>query len=56
MSKELCFWILMLFWLVLGIAGYYAVPGDKRITAGGNLLTFLLFVLLGLAVFGAALK
>lgn len=55
MSKELCFWILMLLWVVFGVIGY-ARPDDKRIVAGGNILFFLLFVVVGLALFGAALK
>ena len=51
MTYGLCFWILMLLWLVLGLwqnrANYKA--------AGSALLLFLLLLLLGWQVFGPAL-
>lgn len=56
MTLGLCFYILMLIWLVFGlvvhtgvaVAGYYAV--------GNMLLLFFLFLLLGWAVFGPPLR
>ena len=58
MSLQLLFWILMLLWLVFGFwAGY--TPGQPYPPFkawGGNLLLFLLFVVLGWQVFGAPVK
>jgi len=48
MPKGLLFWILMILWLVFGL--YYGYP-DRRFL-GGTLLIFVLFFLLGWAVFG----
>ena len=53
MPLRLLFWILMLFWLVLGIAwpawnGY----GGNSIHMGGSVLLFLLLLVLGWKVFG----
>ncbi len=51
MSFSLCYWILMLVWLVWG-----AVSTWPNLRAGGpNLLLFILLVLLGWKVFGAPL-
>jgi hypothetical protein len=57
MSLQLLFWILMLFWLVFGFWSGY-VPGQPYTVKawGGNLLLFLLFVILGWQVFGAPVK
>jgi hypothetical protein len=55
MTLGLAFWILMLIWLVGGL--YYGIvvaPGNHYLL-GGNLLVFLLFLLLGWAQFGAPL-
>ena len=49
MSAGLCFWIMMLVWFVWGFWNNRAnLPA-----AGGDLLIFLLFLLLGWRVFGA---
>jgi len=53
MSFGLCYWILMLLWLVFGIWGNWPVaPGNVRVL-GGHLLLFILLVLLGWKTFGA---
>ena len=54
MSLGLCFWILMLLWLVLGLYVAWTVPATHYI-AGGNLMLFLLLLLLGWKVFGPPL-
>lgn len=57
MSFELCFWILMLLWLVFGTVTVWP-RGDAKLNvsvAGGNLLVFVLLLLLGWKVFGAPL-
>lgn len=54
MSFELIYWILMLIWLVFGfLAGRGApdAPGRYRLW-GGNLLLFILLVILGWKAFG----
>jgi len=50
MSIGLVFWILMLLWLVLGI--YLAWPTPHWPAMGGNLLLFILLLLLGWHSFG----
>ena len=52
MPMGLAFWILMLLWLVFGLWSGY--PNYHLI--GGNLLLFVLLVLLGWHTFGAPLK
>jgi hypothetical protein len=52
MTFTLLFWILMLLWLVLGI--WTAWPNHKA--AGGNLLLFILLVIIGWQVFGAPIQ
>lgn len=49
MTLSLCFWILMLLWLVANGAAFYR----QGVFPGENILPFLLFGLLGWAVFGA---
>lgn len=51
MSMGLMFWILMLFWLVFGV--YWSWPNQGLV--GGNVLLFLLLVLLGWHSFGPPL-
>jgi len=51
MTLGLAFWILMLLWLVFGL--WYAYPNHYLI--GGNILLFVLLLLLGWKVFGAPL-
>ncbi len=48
MTFALCYWILMLVWLVFGL--WSAWPLSKA--SGGTLLLFILLVLLGWKVFG----
>lgn len=49
MSFGLCYWILMLLWLVFSLWSNWG-PGWKPV--GGSLLLFILLVLLGWKVFG----
>jgi len=51
MTLGLVFWILMLLWLVFGAWGYRAGVGDW-VPVGGNLLLFILLVILGWKNFG----
>lgn len=52
MSFALCYWIMMLIWLVFGFwANGFANPK----IFGGTLMLFLLLVLIGWKVFGAPL-
>lgn len=51
MSFGLCYWILMLIWLVFSLwSNWGTAPNWKP--AGGSLLLFILLVLLGWKVFG----
>jgi hypothetical protein len=54
MSKGLAFWVLMLIWLVIGLAWHFAWIGGVAIF-GVALIPFLLFALVGWQVFGAPL-
>ena len=59
MTMALCYWILILIWLVLGVAGSWPKAEGKFTFSSvpiGGLLHFLLFLLLGWAVFGAPIK
>ena len=49
MTFGLAFWILMLLWLVFNLWQNW----PNQLAVGGNLLLFILFVLLGWKVFGA---
>ena len=49
MTLGLCFWILMLLWLVFGM--WQSWP--NHYVVGGNLLLFILLLLLGWQAFGA---
>jgi hypothetical protein len=51
MTLGLMFWILMLMWLIFGV--WWTWPDRQRV--GGNLLIFILFLLLGWHAFGAPL-
>lgn len=54
MTMGLAFWVLMLIWLIGGIYyGYSNPPGHFII--GGNVVLFLLLLLLGWQTFGAPL-
>ena len=52
MSFALCYWILMLLWLVFGLWSNWPAAGNVR-PLGNTLLHFILLVLLGWHVFGA---
>lgn len=52
MSHSLIFWILMLLWLVFGFAQWRGMAGPYGVV-GGNLLLFILLLILGWAQFGA---
>lgn len=58
MTLGLCFWILMLLWLVLGAVrgGWTVSTPEGRYFVGGHLLTFFLFLLLGWHAFGSPIK
>lgn len=56
MTRGLAFWILMLLWLVLGIAWHFAWLGAGYGVLGLALVPFLLFGLLGWQVFGPPLR
>lgn len=49
MSFALCYWILMLGWLVFGLWATW--PAQPRL-AGGTVLLFILLILLGWKTFG----
>lgn len=53
MSFALCYWVLMLIWLVLGL--WSSPPGRANGYGVGTLLLFILLLLLGWKVFGAPL-
>lgn len=56
MSLGLAFWILMLIWLVWGgYVSYHAGPLNPA-GLGGNLLLFVLLLLLGWKAFGAPIQ
>ena len=54
MTLGLCFWILMLIWLVFNLTWHYGVIGSYG-PVGSALLLYVLFLLLGWQVFGPPL-
>lgn len=55
MTVGFLFWLLMILWLLFG--GWFAFrPNGDRYTFGWSLLVFLLFLLLGIRVFGWPIK
>jgi len=54
MSIGLAFWIIMLVWFVFGILVHFGMVSGVFVGAG-NLLLFVLFMLLGWKVFGPPL-
>jgi hypothetical protein len=56
MTLGLAFWILMLIWLVFGIATHFYPGWGPYGIWGGTLLLFVLLLLLGWAVFGAPIR
>jgi hypothetical protein len=55
MTLGLCYWILMLIWLVFGLLVHFNVVGGPYGVVGSSLLLFILFLLLGWQVFGPPL-
>lgn len=55
MTFGLCYWILMLLWLVFGLWSNWPAAGQPHNLrpVGGTLLLFILLVLLGWKTFGA---
>jgi len=57
MTLALIFWILMLLWLAFGFwTSWPSVAAGQWHPFGGNLLLFILLLLLGWAAFGAPVK
>jgi hypothetical protein len=57
MTIGLVFWILMLFWLVFGIwSNWPSINSGQYAPFGGNLLLFILLLLLGWHAFGAPIR
>jgi hypothetical protein len=54
MTLGLCFWVIMLVWLVFGILAYAGMVGAYGV-AGNTVLLFVLFLLLGWQLFGPPL-
>jgi hypothetical protein len=54
MTLGLCFWILMLIWLVFGLFIHFYPAGPYGVV-GSTILLFVLFVLLGWQTFGPPL-
>ena len=52
MTLGLCFWILMLIWLVFGVLIHFGVAVGTYAALGNTVLLFILFLLLGWQVFG----
>lgn len=55
MQAGVWFWILMVLWLLLGVYWSWRPP-EPRWTGGWLLLPFVLFALIGWAVFGTPVK
>jgi hypothetical protein len=55
MTRGLVFWLLMLLWLIFGLAWHFAVFGAVAVW-GIALVPFLLFALLGWQVFGPPIR
>jgi len=53
MPLAILFWVLMIVWMVFG---YIGRPANAPYYWPGALLNFVLFAILGWAVFGAAIK
>lgn len=57
MSLGLAFWVLMICWLVFSAWSYWpGAPGGPGPAWGGTILAFVLYLLLGWAVFGAPIR
>ena len=56
MSLGLAYWILMLIWFVFGLYANFAFGPPNHYLLGGNVMLFILLLLLGWQVFGAPLR
>jgi hypothetical protein len=60
MTKEFLYWFFLLLWTLCWVWWYAplpAEPGPRRFAPwGGGLLLFVLFLLIGLALFGQPIK
>jgi len=57
MTLQSWFWLFMAFWLIFGFWRGYKPDGPYQFdVAGGHLLTFILFAILGWKVFGSPLQ
>jgi hypothetical protein len=54
MTLGLCYWVLMLIWLVFGALVHFGMAGAYGLV-GNSILLFILFLLLGWQVFGPPL-
>ena len=50
------FWMLMILWAIIGGYPFVVETPNRRVMAGGNILLFVLLLLLGLKVFGSVIK
>lgn len=50
------FWMLMILWAVFGVYPFVVTTPNQRIIGGGNILLFVLLLLLGLRAFGSFVK
>jgi len=55
MTLGLCYWILMLIWLVWGVLTHFSLVTGPYTTGVNVVLLFILFLLLGWQVFGPPL-
>jgi hypothetical protein len=55
MTRGLIFWVIMLVWLVFGIAAHFGLVGGYGVF-GSVILLFILFALLGWQTFGPPIR
>ena len=55
MTLGLCYWVLMLIWLVFGLLTHFGMVAGTYAISGNAVLLFVLFLLLGWQVFGPPL-
>lgn len=60
MTLQVWYWLFMALWLISGLFSHWpvAAPADARawLPLGSSLILFILFLLLGFAVFGSPIK
>lgn len=57
MPMAYIFWMLMILWLIFGTGyGFFVETPNRRIVSGSNVLLFVLLALIGMQVFGSAIK